>query len=180
MHADETRVRVLNEKDRKNTTDSFMWVYGTYKGSKFPIRIFEYHPTRNGDHAKNFLKGFSGYLVDALPSDISRPEATLPTQAIEYCKKLFAIEGEIESLSAKERTIQRQEQSKPVLEAFWSWVEINKNKCLPKSKLNKENSIRPFTIGRKNWLFTGSPEGAKASVATYSIIKTAKVNDLNP
>ena len=40
-----------------------MWVYGTHKDSKFPIRIFEYHPTRNGDHAKEFLKGFSGYLT---------------------------------------------------------------------------------------------------------------------
>lgn len=148
------------------------------------------------------------YFVDALPSDISKPEATLPTQAIEYCKKLFTIEREIEFLSAKERKTQRQERSKPVLEAFWSWVEINKNKCLPKSKLYKafnyaanqeeglmnflkdgniaisnnlaENSIRPFTIGRKNWMFSGSPEGAKASAATYSIVETAKANNLNP
>lgn len=235
LHADETRVQVLNEKDRKNTTDSYMWVYGTYKDSEFPIRIFEYHPTRSGDHAKEFLKGFSGYLVtdaykgyekveditrcycwshlrryfvDALPSDINKPEATLMAQAIEYCKKLFAIEKELETLSAKERKIQRQERSKPVLDAFWSWVDINKDNCLPKSKLYKafnyavnqkegfmnfledgniaisnnlaENSIRPFTIGRKNWLFSGSPEGAKASAAVYSIIETAKANDLNP
>lgn len=235
LHADETRVQVLNEKDRKNTADSFMWVYGTYKDSKFPIRIFEYHPTRNGEHAKEFLKGFHGYLVsdayqgyekvdnvtrcycwshlrryfvDALPSDINKPEATLPTQAIEYCKKLFTIENGLESLSAKERKTQRQEQSKPVLEAFWSWVDKNKDDCLPKSKLYKaftyamnqkeglmrfledgniaisnnlaENSIRPFTLGRKNWLFSGSPKGAEASAAVYSIIETAKANNLNP
>ncbi len=235
LHADETRIQVLNEKDRKNTTDSFMWVYGTYKDSKFPIRIFEYHPTRNGDYAKEFLKGFSGYLVsdayqgyekvgnitrcycwshlrryfvDALPSDIKSPEATLPTIAIEYCKKLFVIESELEALSSEARKIQRQERSKPVLEAFWSWVEINKDNCLPKSKLFKafnyainqkeglmnflkdgniaisnnlaENSIRPFTIGRKNWLFSGSPEGADASAAVYSVIETAKANNINP
>ncbi len=235
LHADETRVQVLNEKDRKNTTDSYMWVYGTYKNSKFPIRIFEYHPTRNGDHAKEFLKGYSGYLVtdafkgyekvgnitrcycwshlrryfvDALPSDLKKPEATLPTIAIEYCKKLFTIESELESLSPKERKIQRHERIKPVLEAFWLWIEVNKDNCLPKSKLYKaftyainqkeglmnfledgniaisnnlaENSIRPFTLGRKNWLFSGSPEGAKASAAVYSIIETAKANDINP
>lgn len=40
-----------------------MWVYGTYKDSKTPITIFEYHPTRNGDHANEFLKGFHGYLM---------------------------------------------------------------------------------------------------------------------
>lgn len=235
LHADETRVQVLNEKDRKNTTDSFMWVYGTYKDSKFQIRIFEYHPTRNGDHARDFLKGFNGYLVsdayqgyekvenitrcycwshlrryfvDALPSDLKKPEATLPTQAIKYCKKLFKIETELESLSAEERKIQRHEQSIPVLEAFWLWVDKNKDNCLPKSKLYKaftyainqkeglmnflqdgniaisnnlaENSIRPFTVGRKNWLFSGSPEGAKASATVYSIIETAKANNINP
>ena len=43
-----------------------------------------------------------------------------------------------------------------------------------------ENSIRPFTIGRKNWLFSGSPKGAKASAAVYSIIETCKANQLNP
>lgn len=43
-----------------------------------------------------------------------------------------------------------------------------------------ENSIRPFTIGRKNWLFSGSPRGAAASAAVYSVIESAKANDLNP
>lgn len=135
-------------------------------------------------------------------------EATLPTQAIQYCKELFKIESELESLTPKERKKQRQERSKPILEAFWSWVNANRDNCLPQSKLYKafnyainqkeglmqfleegnisitnnlaENSIRPFTLGRKNWLFSGSPEGAKASAAVYSIIETAKANDINP
>ena len=43
-----------------------------------------------------------------------------------------------------------------------------------------ENAIRPFAVGRKNWLFSGSPRGAKASAALYSLIETAKANGLNP
>lgn len=43
-----------------------------------------------------------------------------------------------------------------------------------------ENSIRPFTVGRKNWLFSGSPKGAEASAGVYSLIETAKANGLNP
>jgi transposase len=43
-----------------------------------------------------------------------------------------------------------------------------------------ENAIRPFVLGRKNWLFSGSPNGAAASCAIYSLIETAKQNDLNP
>lgn len=43
-----------------------------------------------------------------------------------------------------------------------------------------ERSIKPFVVGRKNWLFSGSPTGAKASSFLYSLIETAKANDLNP
>lgn len=43
-----------------------------------------------------------------------------------------------------------------------------------------ENAIRPFAVGRKNWLFSGSPRGAKASAVLYSLIETAKANGLNP
>ena len=43
-----------------------------------------------------------------------------------------------------------------------------------------ENAIRPFVIGRKNWLFSGTPEGAQASACLYSLIETAKANNLEP
>lgn len=51
--------------------------------------------------------------------------------------------------------------------------------CSISNKL-AENSIRPFTVGRRNWLFSASPKGADASAAVYSIIETAKANGLNP
>jgi len=43
-----------------------------------------------------------------------------------------------------------------------------------------ENSIRPFTVGRKNWEFAGSPKGAHASACVYSLVETAKVNGIEP
>jgi transposase len=43
-----------------------------------------------------------------------------------------------------------------------------------------ENSIRPFALGRKNWLFAGSPAGAKAGATLYSLIETCKANDVEP
>ena len=97
---------------------------------------------------------------------------------------------------------------KPVLDDFWSWIDASLNHESPKSKLSEallyakkykigltnylkngncsifnnvaENSIRPFTIGRKNWLFSGSPKRATASAAIYSLVETAKANGLNP
>lgn len=96
----------------------------------------------------------------------------------------------------------------PVLDAFWSWVKETSPKVLVSSRLGKalqyannpkeelmnyllngncsisnnlaENGIRPFTIGRKNWLFSGSPKGAEASAGIYTLIETAKANGLNP
>jgi transposase len=43
-----------------------------------------------------------------------------------------------------------------------------------------ENAIRPFAVGRKNWLFAGSPKGAQASACVYSLVETAKANNLDP
>jgi transposase len=50
LHADETTVQVMNEEGRKNTTDSYMWVYSSGQHSKHPIRIFEYRPGRSGKY----------------------------------------------------------------------------------------------------------------------------------
>lgn len=235
LHCDETTVQVMNEGGRKNTTDSYMWVYSTGKHAKQHIRIFEYQPGRSGEYPLKFLKGFKGYLhtdaysgynkvegitrclcwshlrrnfVDALPKDILSPDATLPNQGIKFCNKLFEIEKTLEELPSEVRKSERLKQEQPVLEAFWAWINSTRGKVLPKSKLAKamdyavnhkqelmnylkdgncvisnnlaENSIRPFTIGRKNWLFSGSPKGAAASAAVYSMIESAKANGLNP
>lgn len=148
------------------------------------------------------------HFVDALPKDTKSAEATFASQGIEYCNKLFEIERGLKDISGEERKIERLKQERPVLDAFWAWVESSRGKLLPKSKsatavkyaLNQkeglmnylldgncsisnnlvESSIRPFTVGRRNWLFTGSPRGAEASAIVYSIIETAKVNGLHP
>lgn len=235
VHADETVVQVMQEKGRKNTTDSYMWIYSSGQYSAYPVRIFEYQPGRSGKYPQAFLKGFKGYLhadaysgytkltdvirclcwahlrrkfVDALPQDTKQPETTLPGEGIAYCNKLFEIEKTLKELPREERQLQRLEQEKPVLDAFWTWVEAARGKVVPKSKLGEalkyarnhkqefmnylldgncvisnnlvENSIRPFTVGRKNWLFSGSPRGAASSAAIYSIVETAKVNGLLP
>ena len=235
LHADETPVQVLNEEGKKNTTKSYMWVYSTSTNADKGIRIFKYAPGRSGDNAKEFLKGFKGYLhtdgfsgygkvkdihhclcwahtrryfKDALPKDMKSSEATLPAKGIAYCNQLFDWERKFKNLSPEDRKIKRLEKEKPLLEAFWSWAEDANGKVLPKSKIGKalqyalnhrekletyledgncvisnniaENSIRPFTVGRKNWTFCGSPEGAHASACVYSLVETAKANGLNP
>lgn len=212
-----------------------MWVYSTSTNAKHGIRIFKYASGRSGNNAKEFLEGFKGYLhsdgysgygklkdihhclcwahvrryfTDALPKDMKSLEATLPATGIAYCNQLFNWERKFKELTPEDRKKQRLEKEKPVLEAFWSWVENTTPKVLPKSNIGKalqyainhkekletyledgncvisnniaENSIKPFTVGRKNWQFCGSPQGANASACVYSLVETAKANGLNP
>jgi len=151
-------------------------------------------------------RGFSDALK-ALPKG-SVKTRTNAQEGLDYCNRLFQIERNLKNLSAEERYEKRLEQSKPVLEVFLSWLKTKEQQVLPKSSLGKaikyclnqwpklesflldgrleisnnraERAIKPFVIGRKNFLFSKSTKGATASAITYSIIETAKANSLNP
>ena len=113
-------------------------------------------------------------------------EDSIAKTARNYCDKLFSIESELDRLTTEERFNERLTQEKPVFEAFRSWAEKIAPTVLPKTQLGKafeyafkrweflgnyfkdgdcaisnnaaENAIRPFTIGRKNWLFSDTPK----------------------
>ena len=124
----------------------------------------------------------------------------------QYCDSLFAIENEISSLPPEERLRKRKELAEPILKEFHDWVfRLN---AAPKSLLGKavqytrkywshlvnylqdgrleisnnraERSIKPFVMGRKNFLFANVPKGAEASAIIYSMVETAKENGLDP
>ena len=131
-------------------------------------------------------------------------------RALKYIRKLYAIEKKIRTGEYSPGQIYeiRQAESKPVLDDFEKWLKKKRKQTLPKGLLGKavayilnqwhrligyiedgnlsidnnmaENSIRPFVLGRKNWLFSGTPEGAEASALLYSLIETAKANKLEP
>lgn len=235
LHADETTLEVLCEPGRPAQTNSYMWLYKTSRYDN-PIVIYDYQEGRSGDFPKKFLNGFKGYLhVDGyagyhkLEPDVKLSAcwahvrrkfdealAVLPEKnpqsaaaiGLQYCNKLFEIERDIKDYSLEKRRMVRQEQGKPVNEAFFVWAEAESYKVLPKSAIgtainyalklkrylstylederleisnnSAERSIKPFVIGRKNWLFCNTPGGAKSSAIIYSIIETAKENKLKP
>ena len=108
-------------------------------------------------------------------------------------------------MSAEERYEQRLVKVKPLLEAFFAWLEtlpvsgkgklakaigyaLNEKTYLcrfledgniPIDNNRAENAIRPFTVGRKNWLFSNTSRGARCSAILYSIISTAQANGLD-
>lgn len=136
--------------------------------------------------------------LQALPPS-SQKTSLVSQKGLDFCNQLFAIEREIKDLSIEERYSIRQERSRPIVDAFC--FARSARKFLPKSLLGKaiaycwnqwnklivfledgrleldnnrsERSIKPFVIGRKNWLFANTPRGATASAIVYSIMRNS-------
>jgi transposase len=129
-------------------------------------------------------------------------------KALHYFKTLYTIERRIRDEPPDERHRIRQRDTRPVLDKFKLWLDKTRPRVLPSSKLGQalayahnhwdaltrfcedgrlaidnniiENALRPFCVGRRNWLFSDSTAGAHASANLYSLISTAKANGLEP
>ena len=228
IHADETVVQVLKEPGKRAQTDSRMWVY--CGGGEKKYILFEYQPTRNGDHAKRFLGDYGGVLVsdgyagynkltnvthaccwahvrrkfaEALPGDSEAAKTSMAAKGLEYIDGLFAAERDITDVEMIAKI--RKETSKKIVDDFYDFlgsftangaalqkavgyaVSLKKrltaflaDPMIPLSNNRAENAIRPFVVGRKNWLFSDTVRGAESSAVIYSLIETAKANSQNP
>lgn len=129
-------------------------------------------------------------------------------QGLVLIQKLYRVERQARQLTADERYARRQQQAQPILGKMRAWLDKALPQVPPTSATGKalnylhnewdklirylddgrleidnnatENAIRPFVLGRKNWLFSASVKGVKASANLYSLIETAKANGLEP
>ena len=131
-------------------------------------------------------------------------------EGMTHIRLLYEVERELRAkdLSLQEFVDKRREKVEPILAEFSLWLEKKQRCVVPSSLLGKavaytinewdalsryldraeitpdnnaaENSVRPFVVGRRNWLFSGAPRGAEASCAIFSLIETAKHNGLDP
>ncbi len=145
-------------------------------------------------------------LYKSLPKDIKAGSNT--EIALNYCNEIYRLDQKSRELSVEERLKFKQESIEPMMIEFKKWLnektltaagntpygdaigyavkhidgvmnylkdgrlDIDNNRC--------ENSIRPFVIGRRNWLFSNTPNGAKSSATLYSIVQTCIINEINP
>ena len=149
------------------------------------------------------------YYVDSIPLDNSGKEipGSKGAEGREYVNLLFKLESEMSDLIYNERKAKRQEASRALLDAFWSWVENTISIPTTNEKLTKalnyslndkkelemfledgrleisnnlcESHIRPFATARRAWLFADTPNGARANAVLYTLVETARANDLN-
>jgi transposase/uncharacterized coiled-coil protein SlyX len=154
-------------------------------------------------HARRY---FTNALA-GLPKEMKDAPCT-SREGLAFCNRLFAVERGLAKLDDAARLAARQELCPPILDAFHDWLRKTRPGVAPKSLLGKavvyclnqwtkltaflqdggleldnnraERSIKPFVIGRKNWLFSNTSRGARASAVVYSIVETAKENGLKP
>jgi hypothetical protein len=144
---------------------------------------------------------------EALPKD-ARTVETLSAQMLALITELYGIEAQMRQASSQERLQRRQDDSRAVIARIEALLLAHLHEVTPHSALGKalhylqhqwpkligflddvsypldnnaaENAIRPFVIGRKNWLFSDTVKGAQASANLYSLIETAKANGIEP
>ena len=159
------------------------------------------------DHARRkFIE--APHAAPSVAKGKSKPGASKADVAQGYIGKLYAIEREQRERSDAARYQARQVLSDPLHNELKIWLEDNVGKVMKDSLTRRameytlaqwlclvgycergdlhisnvlaENAIRPFAVGRKAWLFADSAQGAKASATCYSLLETAKANQLEP
>lgn len=130
----------------------------------------------------------------------------LPAEkGVAFCNRLFYLERRYKNLSSEDRKAKRLEQEAPIWEEFWSWIDrlnptggsklekavnyaVNHHETLMNYMMDgrceisnnaAERRVKSYVMGRKNFLFHNTTDGARASAIVLSIIETAKANQLN-
>lgn len=236
IHMDETRIQCNKEEGKLPSSESFMWVMRSAASEDIQAAFFFYFRSRGGENARKLLKDFNGYLItdayagydtvpdikralcwsharryliESIPLDSKGKEipGSKDAEGREYINLLFKVEEEIKNLPYEEKKQKRQDASKPILDAFWTWVEKtsamyttnekltqalgycqNQRKYLetfledgriPLSNNYCEANIKPFATARRAWLFADTPKGAFANGVLYTLVESAKANDLD-
>ena len=151
-------------------------------------------------HARSYFEK----ILKSIPKD--KRKGTDAERGVAFINQLFDLERDFKNLSPENRYKERLEKSKPVVETFFAWTDslgalpktplgqaahyalsqrkylenVFKDGRLELSNNRAERTIKSFVMGRKAWLFSNTPGGAEASSIMYSLIETAKENNLHP
>lgn len=234
LHVDETYCTVAYEDGTESQKKCYMWVYCTGVHD-IPIVYYEFHNTRGFEAVEEFMKNYSGFIhsdgyevYHKLGSEITvvgclahikrkfsdaikslgeeEKKNTCCYKGQEYCDAIFHMEKRLADLSPEERYEKRLIQVKPIMDAFFAWLEETFPQTVPDSPAYKavqyalnqweyfknilldgrlectnnlvERSIRPFAQGRANWMTIKTNRGGSSSAAIYSVVQTALANNL--
>ena len=159
-------------------------------------------------HARRKFFELADIAANARRGDNAPPISPIALEAVKRIDALFAVEREINGLLAATRLAARQEKSAPLVVAFEGWMRAERAKLSRHAAIAKaidylltrwpaftrfledgriclsnnaaERALRGLALGRKSWLFAGSERGAERAALLYTLIQTAKLNDVDP
>ena len=232
LHADETPVQMLKPGNKK-THRAYIWAYAPGVHEDLKAVIYDFAEGRSGENARTFVGDWRGSLVC---DDFSGYKAMMAqgvteigcmaharrkffelhvankSQIAEYALgligQLYETERQAKDLNPLDRQRLRQKQARPVADALFEWMRLQRIKVTDGSATAKaldytlkrwqaltrylddgqlpidnnwiENQIRPIAVGRSNWLFAGSLRAGKRAAAVMSLIQSAKMNGHDP
>lgn len=232
LHADETPVQMLKPGNKK-THRAYIWAYAPGAHEDLKAVVYDFAEGRSGENARHFVGDWRGSLVC---DDFSGYKAMLANgvtevgcmaharrkffelhvanksqiaqYALELIGQLYEIERQGKELDSDARRELRQARSRPIADALFEWMRLQRIKITDGSATAKaldytlkrwqaltryiddgqlpidnnwiENQIRPIAIGRSNWLFVGSLRAGKRAAAVMSLIQSAKMNGHDP
>ncbi len=243
IHVDETPVTFMQLGDQeKKPKKGYVWAYASTQYNPIQAVIYDFQPSRSGQHAEDFLQDWQGHLVcDDYSGYKARfksgqiievgcmaharrkfhelhvtGKSQIAEQALVLIQKLYAIEAELRKETdntAQQCYDYRQQHSQPAMQQLYEWLKQHALKVLPSSATAKainyslkrwsalsrylddgnlpidmssiaaqgvENQMRPWALGRKNWLFAGSLRSGQRAANIMTLIQSAKLNELDP
>jgi len=232
VHADETPVQMLAPGEKK-THRAYVWAYSSTPFSALKAVVYDFSPSRAGEHARNFLGNWNGKLVC---DDFAGYKASfelgiieigcmaharrkffdlhvanksqLAEQALHSIGGLYEVERHAKEMSDEDRWRLRQETAVPITKKLHEWM-LAQRELVPEGSATAkaldyslkrwvaltryledgavpidnnqiENLIRPWALGRSNWLFAGSLRSGKRAAAIMSLIQSARINGHDP
>jgi len=232
VHADETPVQML-APGMKKTQRAYVWAYVPSPFADLRAAVYDFSPSRAGEHARTFLGDWKGQLVcddfagykACFEQGVTEVgcmaharrkfydlhvanKSQLAEQALRHIGQLYDIEREVRDLLPDERQRIRQEKAKPIADALHGWMLAQRQLVHEGTAIAKaldyslkrwtalvrylddgmlaidnnwcENQIRPWAIGRSNWLFAGSLRSGKRAAALMTLIQSARLNGHDP
>lgn len=232
LHADETPVQML-APGMKKTQRAYVWAYAASPFAALRAVVYDFSPSRAGEHARAFLGDWKGQLVcddfagykacfEQGVTEIGcmaharrkfydlhvANQSPLAEQALHHIGQLYAIEREVRDLPPDERRRIRQAQARPLTDTLHTWMLAQRDRVHEGTAIAKafdyslkrwtalvrylddgrvaidnnwcENQIRPWALGRSNWLFAGSLRSGKRAAALMTLIQSARLNGHDP
>jgi transposase len=160
------------------------------------------------NHGRRKFLELAGIAANARRGKNAPPVSPIALEAIKRIDALFAIEREINGVSAEERLAARRSRSAPLVAVLEGWMRAERAKLSRHNAVAKaidylltrwpaftrflddgricltnnaaERALRGLALGRKSWLFAGSERGAERAAIMYTLIQTVKLNDIDP